>query len=91
MKWTFKRILAQLFLTHIGRIGVGGLFLIIGGLLSPYGIIGENIYDYEEGRVWTIMSYIGVATLLIEFSIFFTYAWIINPIRDLKERRKNKK
>ncbi len=90
MKWTFKKIITQIFLTHIGRIGLSALLIVIGGIMSPYGVIGENIYDWNEGKLWSILMYIGGGSITIEILLFIIYAWIINPINALIERNKNK-
>jgi len=87
MKWTFKRIISQIFLTHMGRILLAGLLLIVGGIMSPNGTIGEYIYDYDKGIIWTYMAYVGAATLMIETLISITYGWVINPIRKYKARK----
>jgi len=90
MKLTFKKIMSQIFLSHIGRIGLSALLLVIGGIMSPYGIIGENIYHWDEGKLWSILMYIGGVTITIQILLFIIYAWVINPIKALRERNKNK-
>lgn len=81
----------QIFATHIGRIALGALLMIVGGVMTPNGSIGELIYNYDEGTFWYVLFYIGIALLGFETLLFLIYGWIINPIRDLRERRKNKK
>ena len=90
MKEKFKRIMLQIFATHIGRILLGAILMIVGGIMTPFGTIGELIYDYDQGGFWKVLFYIGIALLVGESLIMMAYAWVINPIRALKER-KNKK
>ena len=81
----------QLFTTHIGRVLVGGVLLLIGGIMSPNGTIGENIYSYGEGDLWVYMFYVGIALFSSEVLLFITYGVIVNPIRTLIEKRKKNK
>ncbi len=61
------------------------VFILLGTLL---------INITEDGGFWeTIASIIygtGIFSLIIIVAIFITYAWIINPIRILIEKRKEK-
>jgi hypothetical protein len=92
MKWTFKRIMAQIFLTHIGRILLAALFLIIGGIMSPYGTIGEHINYKSDYTIFDTMVWVAVITFVVEFLIMMFWA-TKNTIGDIKawwKRRQNK-
>lgn len=86
----FKRALKQIFLTHIGRIFfVAGPLMLIGGIMSPNGTIGEHI-DYKNNTtVFDILFYIGCAVFLFEGSLMLFWA-AKNTIKELLNR-KNKK
>jgi hypothetical protein len=93
MKDKIKKILAQMFLTHIGRIFfVAAPLLIVGGIMSPYGTIGEYIDYKRDVTVFDYMMYVGVLILLVEALIMFYWAGK-NTIGDIKnwfKRRKQK-
>lgn len=93
MKDKIKKILAQMFLTHIGRIFfVATPLLIVGGVMSPYGTIGEYIDYKRDVTVFDYMMYVGVLILLVETLIMFYWAGK-NTIGDIKnwfKRRKQK-
>lgn len=91
MKEKIRRTFLQLFATHIGRILVGAILFIIGGIMSPNGSIGEYIYDYDEGKFWLVLFYIGMVLWVGEALLFITYGLIINPIKSLIDKIKKKK
>lgn len=64
--------------------------MLFAGLLSSNGAIGQYIYNYGEGRFWDILMWIGVILLVGEGALMLVYAWIINPIKSLIARRKEK-
>jgi hypothetical protein len=84
----FKRMLKQVFLTHIGRGGLGIALSLIGGIMSPNGTIGEWIYDYDQGTFWLGMFYVGTALWVGEASLFIVHGLIINPIKALIKKLK---
>ena len=84
----FKRLLKQMFLTHIGRIAVGIILSFVGGILSPNGTIGELVYDYDQGVFWTWMFYIGTVLWAGECLLFIIYGLIVNPIKALIKKIK---
>ena len=90
MKDKIRKGLAQIFLTHIGRIVLGAFLLFVGGIMTPNGSIGELIYDYDEGGFWKVLFYIGMTLFLGEGALFLVYGLIINPIRSLIEKLKKK-
>ena len=74
MKDRIRKMLKQIFLTHIGRLFfVAAPLLIIGGIMSPNGSIGELIYDYGEGGFWHVLFYIGLGIFAIECGLFILY------------------
>ena len=76
-----------LFITHLGRIVFGLTLMVVFGSLSNYGFLGL----YIEHDPFTWVSSLGAAILVIETLIFIAHAWIINPIREYKEKKKVKK
>ena len=91
MKTLINKLLKKLYwlvITHLGRLLLAVILIVIGGLMSPEGTIGELIYNYDKGYGWHIPLCIGVIILLVETLIMITYAWVINPIRNYKERKK---
>lgn len=71
---------------NLARIVLSGLFLIVGGIMSPYGTIGQYI-DYEKDMTgWDVLMYIGAASLVLHTLVFIIFAWIVNPIRDRKKK-----
>ena len=91
MKEKIRKTFLQLFATHIGRILVGAILFIIGGIMSPNGSIGEYIYDYDEGKFWLVLFYIGGLLWVGECMLFIVYGLIINPIKALRDKIKKKK
>jgi hypothetical protein len=91
MKEKLRRILAQMFLTHLGRLFfVAAPLIIIGGLMSPYGTIGEYIDYKKDVTVFDWMMYLGALILVVEFFWMMFYA-VKNTIGDIKEWWKRKK
>jgi hypothetical protein len=88
MKDKIRHLALQLFATHIGRILVGIVLCLVGGILSPNGTIGELLYDYDQGVFWTWMFYIGTALWTGEALLLITYGLIINPIKGLINKLK---
>ena len=82
-------IIKQIFLSHLGRIVISIILFFIGGLMSPYGTIGEHLNYQRDITVWDIIMWIGIFVLIYEFLIFFVYGWIINPLK--KRFKRNKK
>jgi hypothetical protein len=90
MKEKIKHIFLQTFATHIGRILFGALLSLVGGIMTPSGTIGELIYNYDEGGFWKVLFYIGMALVVGEGLLFIVYGIIINPIKSLIKKIKNK-
>jgi hypothetical protein len=90
MKAKIKHILLQLFATNIGRILVGVVLSLIGGIMSPNGTIGEMIYDYNEGMLWLVIFYIGTTLWVGHVIVFILSGLIINPIKSFIGKIKNK-
>ena len=73
-----KNKLLWLFTTKLGGLAVSFFFIFIFAFLSKY-------YDWANTMVLISWIYpIGLALVM------FAYAWVINPIRDYKERKKKK-
>ena len=71
--------LLQIFATKIGWLGLSFLTIIVFGALS-------NVYSWAGDVAMIAGIYpIGLALVLI------AYAWVINPITEYKEKKKNKK
>ena len=90
-KETMKKTLQQMFLTHIGRMIVGALLFFVGLIMAREGgAIGELIRDpYKQGIDWWLwIGRAGIALLLGETLIMMVYAWIINPIRERRNKKK---
>lgn len=86
-----KKILAQMFLTHIGRLFfVAAPLLVIGGIMSPNGTIGEYIDYKRDYTIWDTMMYIGIGIMLVEFVLMMYWATknTIGDIKDWWNRRK---
>lgn len=79
-----KRFFKWLVLTNLGRIFLASLwtifFIILDNLLWKY----SN--NYNGWLIWFIM--IGITYLTGVTLVMIAYAWIINPIRDWKEKKK---
>ena len=91
MKDKIKKLLTRVFLTHIGRIFFLSIpLLIIGGIMSPYGTIGEHIDYKNDITVFDGMMYVGLLIFAVEIGLFFYWA-IKNLILDIKKlfTRKN--
>jgi hypothetical protein len=74
-----KHWLLQIFATKIGLLAVSVFLILI------FGILG-NKYEWAETAMKICWLYpIGLALVMI------AYAWVINPIRDYKARKNNKK
>lgn len=82
-----KKSLLWLATTHLGRIVIGAILTIIGGVLSPYSTIGFLSTDYE---FFTYMATAGMIIIGAYVVIMIVYAWVINPIRRLIDKRKGK-
>jgi len=85
-----KRVLVMLVTTHIGRLLLGCSLMILAGMMTPYGIVGELIYDYDEGLIWKILFYTGIALFVGQGLAMIIYGLIIRPIKNLIDKRKNK-
>lgn len=73
--------------THFGRIIMGAILAIVGGILSPYGTIEFLSTDYD---FFTYMATAGMIIIGAYVLIMIAHAWIINPIRMLINKRKKK-
>jgi len=69
---------------------LGGVLLIFGGIMTPNGVIGELIYDYDEGLIWKILYYTGLVLIVGQGSAMIIYGLIINPIKRFIDKRKKK-
>ena len=79
-----KKILYYLYEKNVAiKIVVAILLAIILGLTWRF--TGEQ-YSFLLKSIWVPGIY-----LIIFLLISFAYAWVINPIRDLKKKRKEKK
>jgi len=85
-----KRVMVTLVTTHIGRILLSCGLILFGGIMTPFGIIGELIYDYDEGLVWKILFYTGVVIFLGQGLMMIIYGLFIRPIKNLIDKRKKK-
>jgi heme/copper-type cytochrome/quinol oxidase subunit 1 len=91
MKEKLRKILAQMFLTHLGRLFfVAAPLMLIGGLMSPYGSIGQYLDYKKDFTGWDVMMIIGAGILVVEFFWMMYYA-VKNTIGDIKEWWKRKK
>ena len=70
--------LSWFFVSHLGRIGLGAILCLLGGII--YSITGK----FEH-----VIS-VGVGLIALEGLIMITYAWIINPLRDYKAKQNKK-
>jgi uncharacterized membrane protein len=82
-----KNKLLWLVSTNLGRVGLGAILAIVGGVLSPYGTIEFLSTDYE---FFTYMATAGMSIIGAYVVIMIVYAWVINPIRRLINKRKGK-
>lgn len=73
---------------NLTRIALSGVLLLIGGIMSPEGTIGQWIDYKPEFTLWNWVMTIGAASLLGHILVFATYAWIINPIKKLKTKKR---
>lgn len=93
MKDKIRRILLQIFATHLGRLFLlAAPLMIIGGIMSPYGTIGEYIDYKRDVTVFDVMMWIGAGILVVEFfwMMFYAVKNSINDIKDWWARRKKK-
>jgi len=70
-----KNKIMFLFTTHIGRLLLGSILLIVGGSLT----------NFTESRLPIFMMNIGISILVVYFIIMMYYA-IKNTISDFKNR-----
>lgn len=78
MKENTKHWLLQIFATKIGLLAVSVVLILV------FGILG-NKYEWAATIMYLAWIYpIGLALVMM------AYAWVINPIRDYKERKKKK-
>jgi hypothetical protein len=75
-----KNFLKQLLASRLYRAGACMLLGVLFTALS-------NISGLEFMEV---VALVPIAYVLWIVLLFMAYAWVINPIRELKERRKNK-
>ena len=76
----FKKILAQVFLTHVGRIFLLGIPLtILGGAMSFDGVLGDLIRNPMNDvnlDKWNLVMGAGIIILGIEVAIMFGYLFV---------------
>ena len=78
MKDKTRHWLLQIFATKIGWLAITLLLAIVFGILGNY-------YDWAAIAMYICFLYpVGLTLVMI------VYAWIINPLRDYKERKKFK-
>jgi len=70
-----KNKIMFLFTTHIGRLLLGSILLIVGGSLT----------NFTESKLPIFMMNIGISILVVYFIIMMYYA-IKNTISDFKNR-----
>ena len=74
--------------SSLTRYGIYGTLLLVGGMMSPDGNIGQWI-DYKPNfTLWNWVMVIGAIGAVVETLVYMTYAWVINPIKDFKNRKK---
>jgi hypothetical protein len=76
---------------ELGRFILGGSLMMIGGALAKDGVIGEVIFDRGGYDFWNDVMLFGILILLIQTVRFMTMAWIIQPIKWLINKFKNRK
>lgn len=75
---SIKNTLSWLFTTKLAGLAVSFFFMFIFAFLSKY-------YDWANIMVYICWVYpIGLALVM------FAYGWVINPLRDYKERKKKR-
>jgi formate/nitrite transporter FocA (FNT family) len=79
MKNKMKKWFLQIFATKIGLLAVSVVLIIV------FGILGDKYEWAETAMMFSWLYPIGLTLVMM------VYAWIINPIRDYKERKQNKK
>ena len=83
MKDSTKTALLQVFATKIGWAFISMVLLVVFGVFSTNSTLIENGYEWCNYAMIPPALYLLVLTL-----IMMAYAWIINPIRAYKERKK---
>ena len=78
MKENTKHWLLQIFATKIGLLAVSVVLILV------FGILGNK---YERAATIMYLAWIYPIGLAL---VMMAYAWVINPIRDYKERKKKK-
>jgi uncharacterized membrane protein len=81
---TIKGILAWLIGSKFGWCILGFIFAAIFLISSNY-VENEIFYNVLYYAGMSCIGFVAVMTL-----IFIAYAWVINPIREYKENKKNK-
>jgi len=87
----YIQTLQQIFLTHLGRIVLGALLFFFGLIMAREGgAIGELVRDpYKQGIDWWLwIGRIGGVLMVGEGLLMMVYAWIINPIRERRNKKK---
>jgi len=82
-----KENFKALYGTNIGRLILGVVLVIIGAIMSPNGSIGQYVHYKNETTVWDVIMYTGCVYIIGSIIIWVIYAWIINPIRNFKNKR----
>lgn len=78
-----KTFLKWLVVTNYGRIVLGGI-LLLGGF-TPLNWVDE---DSILGNILFYTGLTGGGILLVYALLMMVYAWIINPIREYKNKKK---
>lgn len=79
-----KNILSWLIHSKIGWVVLGFIFAAIFLISSNY-VENETFYNVLYYAGMSCIAFIAVMTL-----IFIVFAWVINPIREYKERKEFK-
>lgn len=75
-----NRWFAQIFRTNMGRLVFS--FMWASAWMGVY----NNVES--EWPFWVAM--VGIVHILVLFLIMMAYAWVINPLRDYRERKNRK-
>tara|TARA_R110002020_G_scaffold123215_2_gene279456 strand:+ start:581 stop:838 length:258 start_codon:yes stop_codon:yes gene_type:complete len=60
---------------HLYRLVTIIILVIISAALSPYGVIGEQLYFKDELTVWEVICYVGSAYVIINTLIGMFHTW----------------
>ena len=79
-----KTALIYLVKANMGRIILGALLTAIGGSLSNNGVLG--VQTNNDIFFWVMIA--GLVLIGVHVLIMMIYGWIINPIRERKNKKK---